>query len=428
MGEREQARSGAQRRTRRASAGRSASPRGRLSFVQHAPPPATAAGGLLTRTFLPAGYPASVTPDYLSFQAWDSCQGLCSYVRGTVSTAALLTAAGVGDAAASPLGATLSFLARDLTGHLCGLLFASVARFDAQAKQWRFAADCANNVGLALQLVAPAAPRAAFLPLICAASVAHAVTGVAGGATRAALTAHFAAAGNSADVAAKEGTQETAVTLLGMLLGYAVVRATSASVALQWAVFLLLTVLHVYANSRAVRALRLTVLNRERLAIQVWHYSGAQQPGRALTPAEVAARESLLPRCFWPFRPAHAPPMPRIRFGVPLSALPRQPDACDAGRRYIVCWGDPHSRRRTALVALRRGATDEDVARAYVEAVTTMMRDGAPQKAPPPGVPPTHEAWPLFVAALQRAGWGAPVRYDLAIEDEGYRFESTMVD
>ena len=40
------------------------------------------------------GYPQSVRPEYMSYQIYDSLQGLCSYLRGVVSTSALLTAAG----------------------------------------------------------------------------------------------------------------------------------------------------------------------------------------------------------------------------------------------------------------------------------------------------------------------------------------------
>ena len=44
--------------------------------------------------------------------------------------------------------------------------------------------------------------------------------GTVAGATRASITAHFAKGGNNlADVSAKEGAQETAVTLLGLLVG-----------------------------------------------------------------------------------------------------------------------------------------------------------------------------------------------------------------
>ena len=66
--------------------------------------------------------------------------------------------------------------------------------------------------------------------------------GCAAGATRAALTQHFAKRANAADIAAKEGSQETAVTLVGMAMGVAVTRLTADSVAAQWFVFLLLTV------------------------------------------------------------------------------------------------------------------------------------------------------------------------------------------
>ena len=40
--------------------------------------------------FLPDGYPESVSDDYLAFQFWDTAQGLCSYVRGSLTTRALL--------------------------------------------------------------------------------------------------------------------------------------------------------------------------------------------------------------------------------------------------------------------------------------------------------------------------------------------------
>lgn len=60
--------------------------------------------------------------------------------------------------------------------------------------------------GLALELASPLLPRA-FLAMACLGSVARAMTGVAGGATRHALTQHFALQRNTADIAAKEGSQ-----------------------------------------------------------------------------------------------------------------------------------------------------------------------------------------------------------------------------
>ena len=51
--------------------------------------------------FLPVGYPNSVAAGYLEYQFYDSLQGLCTYLRGVVSTSAVLSAAGVGDAEAT---------------------------------------------------------------------------------------------------------------------------------------------------------------------------------------------------------------------------------------------------------------------------------------------------------------------------------------
>ena len=70
--------------------------------------------------------------------------------------------------------------------------------------------------GMALELASPLLPGA-FLLLACLGSVARAVTGVAGGATRMALTQHFAQRQNGADIAAKEGSQ--ASNCPGCLIG-----------------------------------------------------------------------------------------------------------------------------------------------------------------------------------------------------------------
>ncbi len=347
-------------------------------------------------------------------------QGLSSYVRGSFATAALLRGVGVGTEAASPLSATAAFLARDLTGHAGGVLFALAqgGKLDAAAKQWRFAADCLNDVGYLITLLSPTLPRQLFLPAVCAASLAHALTGVAGGATRAALTAHFARQHNAADVAAKEGTQETCVTLIGMCVGYLCVRATAASAAAQWCMFALLTVLHVYANARAMRALRLTSLNAERLALLAWHHAAC---GDVLTVAQAAARESLLPRPRWLRHAA----MPAVRLGTPLSELRRArgalPPSPARGTSFVAARGDDGS--AAVCVALRTGATAEDVAAAFVHVVRAAAlcaRDGK-------GMPSALDAalaapagdWSAFKAALCVQGWDTSRIHVGA--DEGWR-------
>ena len=57
--------------------------------------------------FLPIDYPHSVADGYLEYQLYDSLQGLCSYLRGVVSTSAVLSATGVGDAQATAMSAAM---------------------------------------------------------------------------------------------------------------------------------------------------------------------------------------------------------------------------------------------------------------------------------------------------------------------------------
>ena len=156
-------------------------------------------------------------------------QALCSYVRGMATHHAILTGVGVGKEGATALSALSAFFVRDLAGMVGGVLFAAAQSgdLDAEAKQYRLLADLLNDVGLTMELLAPALGQRAFLFLACAGSVARAITGVAGGATRAALTHHFARAGNAGDLAAKEGSQETLTTLLGMGIGGSVCVCTS---------------------------------------------------------------------------------------------------------------------------------------------------------------------------------------------------------
>lgn len=113
------------------------------------------------------------------------------------------------------------------------------------------------------------------------------------------------------------------MTLIGMALGMALLRLAAGAPALAWVAFWALTALHVWANVRAMRCLRICSLNQARLALLLSHYlrtvrrglwgwvgrlwpfqhagrdsSGTALPllqGTALTPDQAASRESLVP-------------------------------------------------------------------------------------------------------------------------------------
>ncbi|KAK1315062.1 hypothetical protein QJS10_CPA06g00809 [Acorus calamus] len=72
--------------------------------------------------------------------------------------------------------------------------------------------------------------------------------GVASGATRAALTQHFSLENNAVDISAKEGSQETVATMVGMALGMVLAHVTRGNPLAVWMAFLSLTVFHMYGE------------------------------------------------------------------------------------------------------------------------------------------------------------------------------------
>lgn len=275
------------------------------------------------QAFVPEGFPSSVTPDYAPFQVWDSLQGLSTYIRTMLSTQALLSAIGVGEKSATVIGATFQWFLRDLTGMLGGILFTFYqgSDLDSNAKMWRLVADLMNDLGMLMDLLSPLFPSA-FIFVVCLGSLSRSFTGVASGATRAALTQHFALQNNAADISAKEGSQETVATMIGMALGMILARITMGLPLAIWFSFLSLTVFHMYANYRAVGCLALTSLNIERSAILFQHF---METGQVLSPEQVSRMEHVLPTWItsWSSKKVkllHA----NVRLGVRVSSLDHQ--------------------------------------------------------------------------------------------------------
>ena len=75
--------------------------------------------------FLPEGYPDSVSSDYLEYQAWDTVQAFSSSISGSLATAAVLGGLGVGDAEATPLAATMTWIMKDGAGMVGRIVFAA---------------------------------------------------------------------------------------------------------------------------------------------------------------------------------------------------------------------------------------------------------------------------------------------------------------
>ncbi|KAK3222858.1 hypothetical protein Dsin_009883 [Dipteronia sinensis] len=359
------------------------------------------------QAFVPEGFPSSVTPDYLPFQVWDSLQGLSTYIRTMLSTKALLSAIGVGEKSATVIGATFQWFLRDLTGMLGGVLFTFYqgSDLDSNAKMWRLVADLMNDLGMLMDLLSPLFPSA-FLFVVCLGSLSRSFTGVASGATRAALTQHFALQNNAADISAKEGSQETMATMIGMALGMLLAHITMGNSLAIWFCFLFLTVFHMYANYKAVNCLALTSLNFERSSILLQHF---MKTGQVLSPVQVSSMEHVLPTwtTTWISRNSKLLHM-QVDLGLRVSSLGRQElmellhsrgSHCEEVKYLLV------ERKGSISVIVHKDAIATDVLQSYIHAlVMANLTDGNKS---------THsesQAWmnkqyEVFVQKLKSSGW-----------------------
>uniref|UniRef100_A0A1I8A3Y6 GHMP_kinases_C domain-containing protein n=1 Tax=Steinernema glaseri TaxID=37863 RepID=A0A1I8A3Y6_9BILA len=188
----------------------------------------TSLKALMTSVFLPQGYPFTVTDDYMSYQLWDTLQAFASSINGSLATEAVLK----------------------------------------DCKKWRLMADIFNDVAFLIDLLA-ATTGDWFIFFAVGSSMLRSFVGVAGGATRAAIVQHQARRYNLADVAAKDGSQETLVNLTALIASLVIIPAAHGNSAIVWSLYIFFTVLHLFANYMAVRSLQFDILNERTLVICV---------------------------------------------------------------------------------------------------------------------------------------------------------------
>ena len=161
------------------------------------------------------GYPYSVSDDYLMYQAYDSAQAFCSTITSLLANRSILKGLGVGDASTSATSAVLLTVLKDGISRIATIGFAW--RFglsiEQDAKYYRFIADAFNDSAFFLDLAVPFLSTGYKIIFLVGAEALRALCGVAGGASKAAISQHFARAGNLAELNTKEASQETAVGL-----------------------------------------------------------------------------------------------------------------------------------------------------------------------------------------------------------------------
>lgn len=271
--------------------------------------------GVFKSVFLPQGYPESVSEDYLQYQFWDTVQAFSSSLSGTLATQASLKGVGVGNQEATVAAATVTWLLRDGTGMLGRILFAwqKGSKLDSEAKKWRLFADVLNDIAMFMEILAPYFPPC-FTLIVCTAGIFKSIVGVAGGATRAALTVHQARRDNMADISAKDGSQETLVNLAGLLVSLILIPLVTDNPILTLSLFFLFTILHLFANYKAVRSVVMETFNEARLSIVLQQYLIDK---RILRPFEANKKEPVFFEC------RKAVP---IKLGVRLQEVVQSPE------------------------------------------------------------------------------------------------------
>ena len=216
-------------------------------------------------------------------------------------------------------------------------------------------ADVLNDCVMFVEMFAPALPRHLVLPVLCLTGLGRSLVGVAGGATKAAVAQHQARRNNMADLAAKDGSQETLVNLLGLCVNLVVLPLVTGSQSLPLILFLVLATLHVYCNYRAVSCLVIKTLNTARLHILLDRLTTT---GQVSPPDEVNKLEPVM----LPFRSNVS-----IQLGVSLSTVEKDHvetvESCIARE-------DPYCilhKQCGQYVLVSETATPRDVYKAYIQ-------------------------------------------------------------
>lgn len=270
----------------------------------------------LVNVFLPTGYPYSVTPDYFDYQIFDSFQAFSSSIASLFANRAVLSAVGVGDQSASSTSALFMKIVQETIGRLgtIGFAWKFGSALEPECKKYRFMADIFNDSAMVFDCLSPLFPfdKKLVVGMLCMSGLLRSICGVMAGGSRAALTQHFTdpVRGSIADVNAKDQSQETVISLMGMLAGSLVVGVVKGEGVAMWAVVATLLTLHLWTNYRAVSSVVLKSLNRQRanIVFSDIHKSLAELKQTAqvdvnfdmslsrllLTPKKVARRENIL--------------------------------------------------------------------------------------------------------------------------------------
>jgi Vitamin B6 photo-protection and homoeostasis len=340
----------------------------------------------LLSVFLPTGYPNTVSPDYTAYHIYNALQAFSSSIAGLLASRAVLQGLGVGDESASATNAMLLNVLQESMGRVATILFAHHvgSAIEAECKMYRLLADVLNDTAMVSDCLSPMLPKLIRVPLLGASSIFRALCGVAGGSSKATLSAHFARGGNIGELNAKDASQETIISLLGMWVGGVIVSYATSTPA-TWIWLILLLIAHLSTNYLAVSSVSVHSINRQRASII---FSSLIETRRAPSPDEVAQRERIFER-HSNLRWNSSKLMGTCEIGAPFSELVRHmgkvhsktgsaqalqvniPDILSTfSQEQYLLWID--ARKRHAVIVLFENATTESQIKAWTHALRAM--------------------------------------------------------
>ncbi|KAH1199302.1 Protein root UVB sensitive 5 [Glycine max] len=257
---------------------------------------------------LPAGFPGSVSDDYLDYMLLQFPTNVTGWICHTLVTSSLLKAVGIGSfsgTSATASASAIRWVSKDgigAVGRLClGGRFGSL--FDDDPKQWRMYADFIGSAGSIFYLTTQVYPDY-FLPLASLGNLTKAVARGLKDPSFCVIQNHFAISGNLGEVAAKEEIWEVVAQLIGLALGILILDTPSlvksyGVLSLPW---LGMQFLHLWLRYKSLSVLQFNTINLKR----VLH---STVPGCTYCNRE----ENILTRSQFM--------KPKINFGLPLEKI-----------------------------------------------------------------------------------------------------------
>ncbi|KAL5226531.1 hypothetical protein ABZP36_014796 [Zizania latifolia] len=321
---------------------------------------------------LPAGFPGSVSDDYLEYMLWQLPTNVTGWICHTLVTSTLLKAVGVGSftgTSAAASAAAIRWVSKDGIGAF-GRLFIGGrfgTLFDDDPKKWRMYADFIGSAGSIFELITPLYPGY-FLPLASLGNLAKAIGRGFRDPSFRVIQNHFAKSGNLGEVAAKEEVWEVGAQLLGLSIGVLImdtsgVKSSYSTLVLTW---FSVRLLHLWFRYQSLSVLKFRTVNLKRARILV-----RSHVGHHIVPdyASCNEEENILT---WE-RFLH----PQISFGVPMERMLDGEESNDMvdrllklyrNEKYILFVKPSGSRSAAFFVTFKEGATSMSVLRSLWQA------------------------------------------------------------